>query len=60
VQHRDCAGEIGDEEQRALQRRDEDRLEAVVVGRDLGAELRDPCLDLLGGEVRVADANLVG
>jgi hypothetical protein len=57
--HRNSPREIGDEEERAFQRSDEDRVEAVVVGGDLGAELADPCLDLLGGEVGFADEQLV-
>jgi hypothetical protein len=60
VQQRDRAGEIGGEEERALQRRDEDEVEAGVIGGDLGAELADAPLDLLGGEVRLADAQVVG
>jgi len=55
VHDRDGAREVGCEEERSLQRRDEQRLEAVVVGGDLGPELGDAVLDLLRGEVRLAD-----
>jgi hypothetical protein len=48
-------GEVGDEDDRRLQRGDEDGLEPVVVRRNLRAELLDPGLDLLGGEVDVSD-----
>jgi hypothetical protein len=56
VDDRQRAGEVGDEDERGLQRGDEDRLEAVVVGGDLRAELFDAGLELLGGEVDLADA----
>jgi hypothetical protein len=59
VDDRHRAREIGDEDERGLERGDEDGLEAVVVGRDLGAELLDAGLDLLTREVRLADP-LVG
>jgi hypothetical protein len=55
----DCTREVGEEEERSLQRRDENRIETRVVRRDLRAQLRDPALDLLGGEVRLADAEVV-
>jgi hypothetical protein len=59
VRRTDCAREVGEEEERPLQRRHEDRIEAGVVGRDLRTELRDAALDLLGGEVRLADPEVV-
>jgi hypothetical protein len=59
VHHPDRAREVGDEEQRALQRGDEHEVEPGVVGRDLGAELGDARLDLLAREVRLADAEVV-
>jgi hypothetical protein len=40
--------EIGDEDERRLQRRDENRLQAVVVIGDLRAQLPDTGLNLLG------------
>jgi len=52
--------QVGDEEEGALERRDEHEVEAGVVGGDLGAQLADPPLDLLGGEVGLADAQVVG
>jgi hypothetical protein len=55
VRDRNGAGEVGDEEQRSLQRRYEDRVEPGVVGSDRGAELGDARADLLLGQVRLAD-----
>jgi hypothetical protein len=54
VRDRDGAREIGEEEERALERSDEQGVETVVVGRDLGAELGDARAQLLRGEVRLA------
>jgi hypothetical protein len=59
VHDRQRPREIGDEDDRRRQRGDEDRLEAVVVGSNLRAELLDPSLDLLPREVDLADP-LVG
>jgi hypothetical protein len=59
VRDRDGAREIGEEEERALERSDEQGVETVVVGRDLGAELGDASLNLLGREVRLADPEVV-
>ena len=56
----DRAREVREEEQGALERRDEQWVEAGIIGRDLGAQLADARLDLLGGEVRLADAQVVG
>jgi len=55
VEDRRRAREIGEEDKAGLERRDEQRLEAVVVGRDLRSELRDAALDLLVAEVDLAD-----
>jgi len=60
MNRRDRPREIGHEEQGALERRDEQWVEAGIIGRDLGAQLADARLDLLGGEVRLADAQVVG
>jgi hypothetical protein len=60
VDDRQRAGQVGDEDERGLQRGDEDRLETVVVGGDLRAELLDSRLQLLGGEVDLADALVDG
>jgi hypothetical protein len=49
------ARQVGDEDERRLQRGDEDRLEAFVVCGDLRTELLDAGLELLGGEVDLAD-----
>jgi hypothetical protein len=43
--------EIGEENEASLQRRDQERLESVVVPGDLTAELADARLQLLAGEV---------
>jgi hypothetical protein len=58
VEDRRRAREIGEEDEAGLERRDEQRLEAVVVGRDLRAELRDAALDLLAAEVDLANAGV--
>jgi hypothetical protein len=55
VHDRQRTREIGDEDDRRRQRGDKDRLEAVVVDGNLRAELLDPRLDLLTGEVDLAD-----
>jgi hypothetical protein len=55
VDDRQRAREVGDEDDRRLQRGDEDWLAALVVGGDLRAELGDPRLDLLLREVDLAD-----
>jgi hypothetical protein len=60
VQDRNRAGEVGEEDEARLQRRDEERLPALVVGGDLGAELGDPGCDLLGREVDLSDPVVTG
>jgi hypothetical protein len=60
VDDRQGAREVGDEDERRLQRGDEDWLEAVVVSGDLRSELPDPGLDLLPREVDLADALVDG
>jgi hypothetical protein len=55
VQDRQRAGQVGEEDERRLQRADQQRLAAVVVVGDLGAELGDAGRELLGGEVDLAD-----
>jgi len=52
--------QVGDEEQGALERRDEYEVEPGVIRGDLGAQFADAPLYLLGGEVRLADAQVVG
>jgi hypothetical protein len=50
--------EVGQEDERRLQRADEQRLAAGVVGGDLLAELGDAGRDLARGEVDLADAGM--
>jgi hypothetical protein len=50
------AREVGDEDEARLQRRDEQRLEPVVVTRELPSELADACLQLPPREVDLAEA----
>jgi len=52
------AGQVRDEDDGGLQRCDEDGLEADVVAGDLAAELADPRVDLLRGEVDVSDSRI--
>jgi hypothetical protein len=59
MEDRQRAGQVGEEDDARLQRRDEERLEAVVVAGELLTELADACLDLRGGEVDLPDP-LVG
>jgi hypothetical protein len=47
--------EVGQEDERAFEDGDEDRLAAGVIGRDLRAQLFDPCLDLVTGEIDLSD-----
>jgi hypothetical protein len=58
VQHRQRAREIGEEDDARLERGDEQRLAALVVGGDLASELGDARADLARGEVDVADARI--
>jgi hypothetical protein len=52
----DGAGEVGNEDEARLQRGDQEGLAAVVVARDLAAELADACAQLLTREVDGAEA----
>jgi hypothetical protein len=54
------AREVGKEDGARGQRRDEQRLAAVVVARELAAQLRDARRDLGAGEVDVAERVPVG
>jgi hypothetical protein len=56
VRDADGAGEVGEEDDTRLERRDEERLTAVVVARELAPELTDARLQLLSREVDVAEA----
>jgi hypothetical protein len=56
----ELAGEIGEEDDARLERRDQDELALVVVVRDLVCQLGDACGDLLRREVAVADLRVCG
>jgi hypothetical protein len=58
VWHGQRAREVGEEDDRSLQRRDEQRVAAGVVGGDVGGEPADAVGDLVGREVDLADAGL--
>jgi hypothetical protein len=60
VKQRDRAREVGDEEEGTLERRDEQEIEAGVVGGDVSTELGNARLDLLGREVGLPDADVGG
>jgi hypothetical protein len=55
VEDRSGAGEVCEEDEARLQRADEERLAAVVVGCDLGSELVDAGRDLRSGQVDLPD-----
>jgi hypothetical protein len=58
VVDRQRAREVGDERDAGLERRDQQRLEALVVGGDLGAEPGDAGLQLVLCEEDLADARV--
>jgi hypothetical protein len=58
VRDRNRAGEVGEEDDARLQQRDEQQVAVRVVPCDLGAELVDAGLKLLGGEEDVAYAGV--
>ena len=60
VEDGDSAREIRDEEEARLERGDEERLAAGVVGRELGAELAHARGDVLRGEVDLAHRGVGG
>ena len=60
VRDGDRAREVGEEDEARLQRRDEERLTAGVVGGDLTSELTDPRLQLLAREVDGPQARFGG
>jgi len=60
VRDREGAREVGEEHGARLERRDEQRLEACVRLSELDAELVDPALDLLTGQVDLPDRVAVG
>jgi hypothetical protein len=51
--------EVGEEDEGALERRDEQRLAAGVVACDLGAELLDAGRDRLGREEDLPETGIV-
>jgi hypothetical protein len=56
VVDRQAARKVGDERDRRLQRRDQDRLEALVVPCDVGAELGDSRPELVRVEEDLPDS----
>ncbi len=54
----DRARQVGQEDEARLQRRDEQRLAAVVLGGEVSAQLCDARLQLLRAEIDVADARV--
>ena len=51
----DLAHQVGEEEHRALEHADQQQVPARVVARDLGAELADPVLQVVGLDEDLAD-----
>jgi hypothetical protein len=58
VRDRDRPGEVGREDERALEDGDEEEIATRVVARDLGSQLIDACRELLPGEIDLAGARL--
>jgi hypothetical protein len=58
MRDRDCAREVGQEDEARLQQRDEQEVAAGVVAGDVRAELADAGLQLLRREKYVADAGV--
>jgi hypothetical protein len=58
VANRDRAREVGQEDEARLQQRDEQKVAAGIVAGDVGAELADARLQLLGREKDLADAGV--
>jgi hypothetical protein len=58
VQDRHRAGEVSEEDEARLQRADEQRLAALVVAGDLGAELPDVRGQLVCREVDLPDPRI--
>jgi hypothetical protein len=58
MRDRDCAREVGQEDEARLQQRDEQQVAAGVVAGDVRAELADAGLQLLRREKYVADAGV--
>ena len=60
VRSLEFAGEVGEEDDARLERRDQERLGRFVVVIDLVSKLGDALGYLLGGEIAVADSRIVG
>jgi hypothetical protein len=58
VRDRDRPREIGEEDEARLEERDQQKVAVGVVRGDLGAELPDARLELLGGEKGLADTGV--
>jgi hypothetical protein len=58
VRDRDRPGEVGREDEGALEDRDEQKIAARVVANDLGSQLADAAGELLPGEIDLAGARL--
>jgi hypothetical protein len=56
VLDRDRAREVGEEDEARLQQRDEQQVSALVVARDVGAQLLDAAAQLVRTEEDLADA----
>ena len=57
---RNGPGEVGEEDECALEDSDENRLATLVVRGDLGTQFGDACLDLLAGKVDLSDPRADG
>jgi hypothetical protein len=58
VVHLDGPGEVGEEDERALEDRDEDEIAPGVVPRDLRPELLDPGKDLPLGKIDLSETRI--
>jgi hypothetical protein len=56
VLDRDRAREVGEEDEARLQQRDQQQVAALVVARDVGAQLLDAAAQLVRTEEDLADA----
>jgi hypothetical protein len=58
VLDRDRPREVGEEDEARLQQRDEEEVAALVVARDVRAQLLDAAAQLLGAEEDLADGGI--
>jgi hypothetical protein len=58
VRDRDRARQVGQEDEARLEQRDKQQVAAVVLAGDLGAELVDPCSQLVRCEKDLSDAGV--